>query len=452
MIGEKKLFKRLEKVLASSSADQTEAVYIGNESGLTRYANSYIHQNVYENNRQVFFRAVLGKKVGVASTNSMIPEDLEKTLGDAIEIARQQPENPHFPGLPKPAKYKEVDTFDEETAKFTPKDRAKKVKTIIARAGEKGFTVAGALASGQGEIAVVNSRGLRAYQPVTSASVNMVIMSDTSSGYAGGTSRHISQLDFDTMAERAVTKCDLAQNPQPMEPGEYEVILEPTAVAEALEWLNYIGFGSKPFVNKQSFLCEKIDQRITSDMISIFDNGLDDRSVAMPFDMEGVPKKKVRFIDKGVAKGVVWDRLSAAKEGGKLKSTGHALTPSESGEGAFGMNIFMAAGKAKRNKMIEKVKRGILVTRFHYINGFIDPRNSVLTGMTRDGTFLIEDGEIKHGLKNLRFTDSMMRAFGTVEALSRERERIESWWSAVGCMTVPTIHLKSFKFSGKTEH
>jgi predicted Zn-dependent protease len=166
--------------------------------------------------------------------------------------------------------------------------------------------------------------------------------------------------------------------------------------------------------------------------------------------MEGVPKKKVMYVDKGVVGGPVYDRASAKKAG--KRSTGHAVTPDQASEGAYGANIFVKPGKVRRDKMIEGVRRGILVTRFHYINGLIDTRNSVLTGMTRDGTFLIENGEIKSGIKNLRFTDNIMKAFKSVKAISREVERVESWWSAVGCMTVPTIHLGKFRFSGKTEH
>jgi predicted Zn-dependent protease len=160
-------------------------------------------------------------------------------------------------------------------------------------------------------------------------------------------------------------------------------------------------------------------------------------------------KKKVYFVKNGVATGVVYDRAAALKAG--AKSTGHAVTPDQQGEGAFPLNVTMAPGKADRAKMVAGMKKGILVTRFHYLNGLIDPRNSVLTGMTRDGTFLVEDGEIKCGLKNLRFTDSFCRAFGTVKAISKQTERIDSWWSAVGCMTVPAVHLGSFRFSGKTD-
>lgn len=449
MIGREKLFKKLEDVLAKSKADQTEIVCVGTQSSLTRFANSMIHQNAYENNNTLSFRVAVGKKVGVTSTNSLIKADMLRALDDAYEIALQQPDNPDFAGLPKPAKYRELKTYDEKTANFSPAQRAKAVKTIIKKAKAKKFTVAGAFSTASSEIAVINSKGVRAYQPASSAATNMVVMSDSSSGYASDTTRYVDQIDFEHLADIAVTKCDLSQNPIQLEPGEYEVILEPAAISEVLEWLNYVSFGSKGFEQNMSLLSGKIGKKITSDQISIYDDALDQNAMAFPFDFEGVPKKKVAFIDKGIAKGVVYDTTSAKRAG--VKSTGHAIMPEYASEGASSFNIMMKPGKVKREKLIENVKRGILVTRFHYINGLIDPRNSMLTGMTRDGTFLIENGELKSGLKNMRFTDSIMRAFGTVKGISKERERKESWWSAVGCMTVPAVHLKSFKFSGKTE-
>jgi len=449
MIGKEKLLKKLESILAHSTADQTEIVYIGDEFGLTRFANSFIHQNVYENNCRVLFRSVLGKRVGVASTNSLVDADLKQTLDNSIEIARSRAENPKFPGLPKGSKYKQLATFDKATARCTPMQRAKTVQKVIAEATKQDLTIAGAYSTSSGEIAIVNSRGVRAYQPVTAAAINMVTMSDTSSGYASAVSRRISNIDFKALAKTAVEKCKLSRNPQALEPGEYEVILEPAAVAEVIEWLNYIGFGSKSFQQGTSFLAGRIGRKITSEKITIYDNALDPKAIAFPFDFEGVSKKKVMLIDKGVAKGVVYDSMAASK--GKTKSTGHALPATESAEGALGLNIVVAPGKTPRAKMISGVKRGILVTRFHYINGLIDTRNSILTGMTRDGTFLIENGEIKYGIKNLRFTDSMMRAFKSTVAISKESQLIAAWWSSVGCVSVPTIHLGSFKFSGKTE-
>jgi predicted Zn-dependent protease len=449
MIGKEKLTKKLVAILGQSTADETEIVYVGEEAGLTRYANSMIHQNVYENNRRIIFRAALGKKIGVASTNSLEETDLKKTLADAIEIARTQKENRHFPGLPKPAKYKKLTLFDKATANCTPMQRARIVKRVIDEATKHGLSMAGALATTGGEVAIVNTNGVRAYQQTSAATINMIAMSETSSGYASAMARRVADIDAKALAKRAVEKCLLSRNPQSLEPGEYEVILEPAAIAEMFEWLNFTGFGSKSLQQGTSFLANRIGKKLTSEKVTIFDSAFEPRVVGLPFDFEGVPRRKVMLIEKGAARGVVWDRQSASKS--KTKTTGHALPATDSAEGAISLNLTMAPGKTPRAKMLSAVKRGILVTRFHYINGYIDTRNSVLTGMTRDGTFLIENGKIVGGIKNLRFTDSFLRAFMSTVAISKETELMSSWWSSIGCISVPTVHLGSFKFSGKTD-
>lgn len=449
MIGKEKLLTRLEEVLSRSRADETEIIFVSDAKGLTRYANSAIHQNVYENNFHILFRSAVGKKVGVASCNSLLPADLEKTMNDSWEIARNQPENPDYPGMPKPARYRELDTFNDRTARFSPADRARVVKKIIKVADRKAFTLAGAFSTSSGEIAVLNSHGVRAYQPVSAASINMIAMSGSSSGYASGLSRNAGDIDFDRLIHRATDKCELSREPRGIEPGDYEVLLEPAAVAALLEWMNYIGFGAKQFHEKNSFLAGKIGRKIMSPLITICDNAYDQASMAFPFDFEGVPKKRVTFIDKGIAKGVVYNSTYARK--GKTKSTGHSLTPDDASAGPLPLNVVISPGKTPQAKMIDKIRKGILITRFHYINGFIDPPNAVLTGMTRDGTFLIERGEVVGGIKNLRFTDSMLRAFSSAVAVSKETELVESWWSSVGCIKAPAVHLGSFKFTGKTE-
>jgi PmbA protein len=449
MIGKDKLFSTFEKVVKSSRADETEIVFIGNTSGLTRFANSTIHQNVNETNAKILFRVVFGKKIGVASTNSLALNDLKATLKNAVEIAKYQKDNKHFIGLPGPAEYAQIDTYFENTAKYSPKDRARMVKKVFVRGNKRKFTCAGSYATGDGEIAVFNSKGVRCYQPVTSASMNIIAMSETSSGFAIGLSRDVDKIDPVAMADIAVDKAFRSKKPKPLPPGDYEVILEPSAIAEMFEWVNYIGFGSKGFLDKTSFLSENIDKKVMSESINIYDDGTDPDGIALPFDFEGVPRQKIYFVENGVGKGVAFDRTTGDKYG--VASTGHALTADEQGEGALPLNIFIGTGDKTPEEMISSVKRGILVTRFHYINGFIDTPKAVLTGMTRDGTFLIEDGRIKHGIKNLRFTDSILRAFSTVKGISKERRPIPTWWDAVGCLSCPTIHLGSLKFTGTTD-
>jgi PmbA protein len=448
MIGKEKILDILNSVIKKSEADQTEAVYIGGESGLTRFANSTIHQNVFEVNSKVYFRTALGKKIGVAATNSFIKTDLQKALSNAIEIAKNQKENPDFPGLPSIQAILSLNTHFENTARFTPIQRAQEVKKIFDRAKVHDLTAAGSFSTGESEIAVVNTKGVACYQPLTSTFINIVITGDNSSGYADQLSRNVDDVDVENLAQIAIQKCLDSKDPQSVEPGEYDVVLEPTAVAALLEWMNYIGFGSKPFQEGTSFLSNRIGKKIMGENITIYDDGGDQSAIAFPFDFEGVPKEKVTFIEGGVAKGVVYDSISARKD--KVKSTGHALTPGSS-DGALALNLFIQGGDSSVKKMIESTQRGLLVTRFHYINGLIDTTNALLTGMTRDGTFLIEKGKVKHGVKNLRFTESMLKAFSNVAQISADRKLVNSWWADVGCVVAPAMLMKNFKFTGKTE-
>lgn len=448
MIGKEKLLERFEGVLKDAHAAETEIVYFGTEMGVTRYANSIIHQNLFEDNCRIYFRTALGKKIGLASTNSLTPSDLKRTLTNSIEIARMQPETSSFPGLTRPSKYREINRLDQATVKFSPSARAAVVKKVITAAGKKGFTVAGALSTGAVEFAVLNSNGVRAYQPVSIANINIIVMSENSSGYAATCASKVSDLDYVRMAQVAADKCDLSRNPVSLEPGDYEVILEPSAVADLVSWLNFSGFRSRAFEEKTSFMSGRIGKKITSEQVTIYDDAFNKQTIGIPFDLEGVPKRKVVFIDKGVAVGAAVDRVTAFKK--KIRSTGHASIPEYRWFGDMPWNICLSPGKAKRSTMIDRVKRGILVTRFHYIRGKDDTAEAVLYGMTRDGTFLIENGKLKCGIKNLRFTDSAIRAFRSTIAISKETEAIEPAYGG-WCVVAPTMHLGSFRFTGATE-
>ncbi|MFQ6031785.1 MAG: TldD/PmbA family protein, partial [Candidatus Zixiibacteriota bacterium] len=325
MIGKEEILDTLDSILKKSEADQTEAVYIGGESGLTRFANSTIHQNVFEVNSKVYFRAALGKKIGVAATNSFTKADLQKALSNATEIAKNQKENPDFPGLPSREKVLNLNTYFEKTAHFTPIQRAQEIKKIFDQAKVHNLTVAGSFSTGEAEIAVVNTKGVACHQPLTSAFINIVVMGDSSSGYADSLSRDVDDINVEDLAQVAIQKCQDSRDPKELEPGEYDVVLESTAVASLLEWMNYIGFGSKPYQEGTSFLSNRIGQKIMGENITIYDDGSDESAIAFPFDFEGMPKQKVPLIEMGVAKGVVYDSISAYKD--KTKSTGHALTP-----------------------------------------------------------------------------------------------------------------------------
>ena len=446
MLGKKRIREITDGILARSTADQTEVVILAGDSYLTRFANSTIHQNVAETNADVRIRCVLGQRVGLASTNDLDPTALERTLDQALAIARLQPENPEFHSLPGPLPIPEVQAFSETTAGYSAEERARSVRTLCSIAGAAGVAAFGALTTAAAELAVANSLGTSAYFPVTYADLNMVAMSDTSAGYAAGLSSDVALLDFEALGREAVDKCLRSRNPRPLEPGEYTVILEPYAAHDLVQMMGYTGFSAVALQEGRSFMGGKIGQRLVDPRVSIWDDGQDPDGVPWPFDFEGVPRQKVDLLKDGIACGVVYDSYRAGKEG--KASTGHALA-SPNPFGPLPLNTFFSRGEASIDEMIAGTERGIYVTRFHYTRP-VEPMRVVVTGMTRDGTFLIENGEIAYPVKNLRFTQSYLEALNGVESIGRERHLLMGWMN-VGRDSVPALKLSRFNFTGATE-
>jgi PmbA protein len=446
MLGEEKIREITVKVLSLSQADQTEVLVFSDDSQLTRFANSYIHQNVAERDVQVRVRAVVGKRIGVASTNDLSGESLEKVVETALEVAKLQLENPDFVSLPEPAPISEVRAFSEATAGFTPEARARAVGGICRQAVENGLIASGAFSTGVGEIAVANSLGVFAYFPTTLADLKTVIMSDDSSGYGAGVAWDVEQIDAEAVGAEAVDKALRGRNPREIGPGRYTVILEEYATEDILEMLSYVGLGALSVQEERSFMCDRFGEQIVGSAISLWDDGLDSRGLPLPFDFEGVPKQRVSLIEDGVAMNVVYDSYTAGKEG--KASTGHGL-PAPNTFGPLPVNMFMAPGQATLEEMIASTERGVLVTRFWYTRP-VHPKLAIITGMTRDGTFLIEKGEVAHPVKNLRFTQSYLDALSSVEMVGRTTKLVRSDFELNG-NHVPALKLGEFEFTGATE-
>ncbi len=446
MLGQKRIQEITDRILAGSPADQTEVVILAGDSALTRFANSTIHQNVAETDAEVRIRVVLGRKVGVATTNNLTDEALTRTLDTALTIARLQPENPDFQSLPGPQPIPEVTAWSEATAACTPEQRAKGAGTICLLAREAGVTASGALTTAVFEVAVANSLGVFAHFATTYADLNTVIMSDTSAGYAAALALDVNDLDFEALGREAVDRCRRGQNPRSLEPGEYTVILEPYAVQDLVQMMSWTGFGAVPFQEGRSFMSGRLGQQIVDPRISIWDDGLDPAGIPLPFDFEGVPKQRVDLIERGVARGIVYDSYRAGKEG--KASTGHAL-PAPNAWGPFPLNIFFSPGDSSVEEMIANTERGIYITRFWYTRP-VEPKQVIITGMTRDGTFLIDKGEIAYPVKNLRFTQSYLEALNHVAAIGRE-PRLLIGMGDIGRDSVPALKLDRFTFTGATE-
>ena len=447
MLGQERIKQITGRILSQSTADQTEVVILAGDSALTRFANSTIHQNVAETDAEVRIRVVVGKRVGVTTTNNLADEALAQALENALAIARLSPENPDFKSLPGPQPIPAVEAFSQATAACSPEQRARGAGAICLMARDAGVVASGALTTASFEVAVANSLGTFAYFPTTYTDINTVIMSDTSAGYAAALALDVNDLDFEAIGREAVEKCLHAQNPRSMEPGEYAVILEPYAVQDFVQMMGYTGFSAVAMQEGRGFMVGKIGQQIVDPRVSIWDDGLDPAGMPMPFDFEGVPKQRVDLIKEGVATGVVYDSYRAGKEEGK-ESTGHAL-PAPAAFGPFPLNVFFATDDATLADMIANTERGLYITRFHYTRP-AEPTRVVITGMTRDGTFLIENGEIAHPVKNLRFTQSYLEALNHVEAIGRE-PRLLPGMGGLGADSVPALKLAKFTFTGATE-
>jgi predicted Zn-dependent protease len=433
----------LKKTLSQARCDQCEAVVISQEQELTRFANSIIHQNTMQEDATLTVRAILGKQIGIASSNLLTDEAIAAVLERATTIARLSPANEEFVSLPGPKPISEVDAFVPRTAQTTPEERAQGVRKLVEKIAGHEILASGAYSTTTNQLGVANSLGVEAYAESTQASFSTVLLSANSAGYADRESPDAGQIDAEEIAEEALKRTLDARDPRAIEPKEMETVFLPYAVAEMLDYLAYMGLGAQSVQEQRSFVNDFQGKQAAMDEITIWDDGLDPRGYAMPFDFEGQPKRKVFFFDQGVVQGVVYDSFAAFKEG--KESTGHAL-PQPNGYGALPLNMFMAPGQATVEEMIRSVKDGVLITRFWYVRP-VHPKTTLITGMTRDGTFKIEDGKVVYPLRNLRFTASILETLAGVELIGKELKLEAGFF---GGTMVPALKTKSFKFTGQT--
>jgi len=432
----------LEAALKYSRADQTEIILGSTEHGLTRLANGGIHQNVAVRDYQARVRAVLGTRVGVATGNRLAADDLQALVDQAIAVARVSEPNPEFDSLPGPQQAAPVPMPQVDLAEFTPERRAE-AAGLLARAGaEQGLSAAGFVSTEFDALAVGNSLGVRAYHRWTASGVMCIMTAGDASGYAGWDGAALRDTPVDEVAARASGICQAARDPQPIEPGRYTVILEPAAAAEMLTMLALMGLGATPYQEDRSFMSGKVGERLVGENITFRDDTYHPGMITLPFDYEGVPRGVVPFFEQGVAKGVVYDSLTAHKAGGGRRSTGHAL-PAPNPYGPVPLHLVLEPGDHARDRLLSEVKRGILVTRFHYVN-IVHPKETILTGMTRDGTFLIENGAITRPVKNLRFTQNILEALRRVSALENVQRLVNN--DGMFCL-LPAIRVEEFAFT-----
>jgi predicted Zn-dependent protease len=439
------LAERTLGMALAAGAGEAEVLVMREDGALTRFANSEIHQNVAQRDVAVNLRVVLGKRVAVASSGRTDEEGLRALVSNAVAIAGVVEELPDWGGLPSPnGAQQDVAAFAPETADATPEFRADAVRQVIAAADEAGVTAYGSFQTGIETTAVVNSNGIRAAGSRTAAQLITVSMGPGGgTGYGEAAAVDATTIDPAAIGRQAADKARASANAVAIEHGDYPVVLEEPAVVDLLDMLGYLGFSALAVQEERSFF--EPGKQIGSELVTITDDGADPAGLPMAFDYEGVAKQRVELVDRGACRRVVYDAQTAARDG--VTSTGHGL-PAPNPYGPFPLNMVMAPGDASREELVGGLERGLLVTRFHYTNP-VHPKLAIVTGMTRDGTFLVEGGRIVGPVKNLRYTQSYLDALRGTVAVARERRTLKGF---LGAAVVPAVRVEGWTFTGTTEH
>jgi PmbA protein len=432
-----------ERVMKLSDADETEVDIGANTDTLTRFANNTIHQHVAEQVLGISLRVVVDGRTARSTTNKTDEESLKRAISAAMNLARNQPKNPDLLPMPRSQKYQKVARFFPATAHATAEERARAVTKVCRMAEKRKQTAAGIFVSGASQTALANSRGLFAHYEQTRSEFSVTILEKDSSGWAKSNSPDIRTIDSEALADRASRKCTDSRSPREIPAGRYVTILEPPAVLDLVGFLFY-DFAGTAVQDKRSCLTGRMGKRLFGDNITIWDDVYHPLQTGTQYDGEGVPRQKVLLVDRGVPKNLVYARATAKKM--KAKPTGHGFSlPNEYGEAP--MNLVFAGGDKPVDEMIKTTERGILVTRLWYIRE-VDPYEKILTGMTRDGTFLIEEGRIVGGLRNFRFNQSVIEMLSNVLMLGTPvRAAGEESFE----MVVPAMKIRDFHFSEVTK-
>ena len=410
-----------DRARRAAEADEADAVAHVEQSGFARFAASEVHQPTLIQDETLTLRVVRDGKVGCAVTNRTDDEGVREAARRAAEAADSARPDPDYAGLQPPVQVPRVEGFDEATATLTPEEQAAAAAAAIEAA--PGYGLYGYFTSGVTEIAVASSTGHSVSQTTTDASVLAIAASEDESGYAEATSWKAGELDPGAVAREAAEKAARTKGAGTLEPGTHAAVLEPYAFSELLWYFGFSSLGALAFLEGRSYVSGRLGERLFHESFTLLDDGLDPRGLPKAFDLEGAPKQRVTLVEQGVAKDIVWDRRTAKRAADGHSSTGHALAAPAQGFGPLPLNLSVAGGDATREELIDRVGDGIYVTRLHYL-GVVDPREGIITGMTRDGTFRIEGGKVTKPLVNLRFTTSFPKLVESLIGLGKDVELV----------------------------
>jgi len=436
------LFSEAADYARARGVREIEAIIAGGEHALTRFANNRIHQNVAERAVHLSVRPVIDGRTARASTNRLDSTGIREVVEAAISITRLTESDPELLPLAEPAAYREVKRFYAATAHATPEERAAAVAEAIAAVEDKGQAAAGIYSTGRSLFALLNSQDISAYHAETSSSFSITAMAADSSGWAKASSCYHGELNPVGLAIRAATKAEHAREPRVIPAGRYSVVLEPAAVLDLVGQM-FGDFSATAIRDGRSFLNDRSGKKLFGENVTIHDDYADPLQSGPSFDGEGVPRRRLTLVDRGVVRDVAYCRQAAASAG--TEPTGHGFPlPNEVGEAPA--NIVFGGGDASVDEMVLSTGRGILVTRLWYIRE-VDPYEKIFTGMTRDGTFLIEGGEVTGGVRNFRFNQSLIELLSNVEMLS---PAVRASGEESADMVVPAMKVREFNFTEVT--
>ncbi|HKB79123.1 MAG TPA: metallopeptidase TldD-related protein [Thermoanaerobaculia bacterium] len=431
------------RALSAAAADEADAVLIVSDQNITRFANSAIHQNMSEISAELTLRVFAGGAMGVASTTSFGDDDIAHAASVAREAARHSVPIPGFAGL-----YKGGDdvsaaaTFDAAVGGLPPAEKARSLRAVFDRGRELGIHFAGSYGNAATTVVCGNTHGVRRECRFTAAEATLIAIRGEESGYATAIDRH--PIDVVALGEEAIGKATLhAGTHERIDGGAFDVILEPPAIAEVLEWMNMIAFSGQAYEDGSSFFAGNIGTQMLGSNFTLADDAVDPAFLPFPFDLEGLPKRRVELIERGIIRTPVVDKTWADRL--HIAPTANAWALGSSEHGAA-LHLSVGAGDETREAMVRSTRRGIWVTRFNYVNGLLEPKTALMTGTTRDGTFLIRDGEVVARLPNLRWTQSMVDAFSNIRSLTPDRRRVGAWFNPFGGTLAPAMKIEGWQF------
>ena len=443
---ERELRRIIDTVLRlakSTGAEETEVHVDETADSLTRFANNAIHQNVAERGLNVSIRTVVDSRTARATTNRVDEDSLRAAIDASLSLAHSQPKDPHLLPLPGKQRYRKVNRFARGTAALTPEERARAVRRACDLAIQNDQVAAGIFASGLQQSAMGNSRGLFAAYRETHAEFSITMQENPAASWAKANAASVRAFDPQKLAQRASEKAHMAVDARELPPGRYTVILEPAAVLDLVGFLFY-DFAATALQDKRSCLNDRMGKPLFGKNISITDDAYHPLQLGAPFDGEGIPRQQVLLVDRGVPKNLVYSRASAKSAGKKTTGHGFAL-PNEYGEAP--MNLVFGGGDSSLEKMVASTDRGLLVTRLWYIRE-VDPYEKVMTGMTRDGLFLVENGKVTSAVRNFRFNQSILAMLRNVEQLG---PAVRATGEEAFEMVVPAMKARDFHFSEVTK-